>query len=59
MAKHSSLQEHHEGPEAANRFQSTLSRILSVPKDELAKREAAYQNTRPAKKSRRPKPVHP
>lgn len=48
-----------EGPEAARRFESTLKRIVSVPKDELVKREAAYQKSRRAKKTRRSKPVHP
>lgn len=37
----------------ARRFEATLSRILSVPKDELARREAAYKKARRAKKTRR------
>jgi hypothetical protein len=36
----------HEGPPAADRFDSAMSRILSVPKAELAKREADYQKSR-------------
>lgn len=47
------VSEHHEGPEAAQRFAQTVRRVLSVSKEELAKREAAYQKTRPARKSRR------
>jgi hypothetical protein len=43
----------HEGPDAARRFENTLSRVLHVPKDELAKREAAYQKKRRAQKSQK------
>ena len=52
MASSSERDEHHEGPEAARRFESTLKRVVSVPKAELVKREAAYQKTRRAKKTR-------
>lgn len=41
--------EYREGPDAAQRFDGTMRRILTVSKDELTKREAAYQ------KSKRPK----
>ncbi len=41
-----------EGDAAADRFRSNLTRMLSVPKDELAKREAAYQKSRRARKTR-------
>jgi hypothetical protein len=41
----------HEGPDAARRFETTLKRIVSVPKAELVKREAAYQKSRRAKKA--------
>jgi len=47
--------EHHEGPEAARRFEDTMTRVLTVSKAELTKREAAYQKARRAKKSRRSK----
>ena len=39
-----------EGPAAAQKFDDSMRRILSVPKAELTKREATYQKTR-----RRPK----
>jgi hypothetical protein len=41
-----------EGPGAARRFEHTLSRVLRVSKIELTKREAEYQQTRHASKSR-------
>jgi hypothetical protein len=44
--------EQHEGPEAARRFETTFRRIVTVPKAELVKREAAYQKARKAKKTR-------
>ena len=34
------------------RFDRTLSRMLKVSKEELAKREAAYKKSRRAKKTR-------
>lgn len=40
-----------EGPDAAQRFDRTMDRILRVSKDELAKREAAYQKTKPHRKA--------
>ena len=36
----------HEGPEAAQRFERTMSSVLTVSKTELTKREAAYKKTR-------------
>ncbi len=36
----------------ARRFEHTITRVLSVSKDELAKREAAYQKARRTKKTR-------
>ena len=48
--------EFHEGPDAARRFESVLGGMLSVPKDELAKREAAWKRSRKAKKTRSKKP---
>jgi hypothetical protein len=52
MAPSNNRDEQHEGPDAARRFESTLKRIVSVPKAELVKREAAYKKSRQAKKSR-------
>jgi hypothetical protein len=49
MASDDDRKEHHEGPEAARQFESTLKRVLSVPKAELDRREAAYQKQRKAK----------
>ena len=43
---------YHEGPEAAWRFDYTLRRLISVPKEELAKREAASHKGRLAKRNR-------
>jgi hypothetical protein len=42
-----------EGAEAAQRFEHTMHRVLSISKDELTKRENAYQKKRRAKKSRK------
>jgi hypothetical protein len=42
--------EHHEGPEAARRFEHTMSRVLTVSKAELDKREAAYKKSRRRRK---------
>ena len=52
MASADDRDEHREGPEAARRFATTLKRIVSVPKAELVKREAAYKKSRQAKKTR-------
>ncbi len=46
-----------EGPLAAVRFDSAMNRMLRVSKDELAKREAAYQEASRAKIRRGPKPT--
>jgi hypothetical protein len=40
-----------EGEANARRFERTLGRVLSVSKDELTKREDAYQKKRRAKKA--------
>ena len=45
--------EYREGTEAAQKFDDTMHRILSVPKAELTKREAAYQKSRRSKKTGR------
>ena len=47
--------EYREGAEAAQKFDDSMRRILSVPKAELAKREAAYRKTRQPRKTRRTK----
>lgn len=41
-----------DGPDNARRFERTMSRILTVSKHELTKREAAYKKSRRAKKTR-------
>lgn len=41
-----------EGPPAARRFEGALDRLLRVSKEELAKREAGYQQARAAKKGK-------
>lgn len=46
-----------EGPQAAHRFERTMDRLLSVPKEELAKRETAYQESRKTRKSLPSKPT--
>ncbi len=52
MASDDDPERHHEGPEAAKRFERTMSRVLTVSKGELDKREAAYKKSRRAKKRR-------
>jgi hypothetical protein len=37
--------EYHDGAEAARRFEHTMDRLLRVSKEELAKREAQYQES--------------
>jgi len=46
-----------EGPQAARRFDRAMGQILSVPKDELAKREAEYQESRQDKDRPGPRPT--
>lgn len=43
---------HHEGPEAARRFERALGRVLTVSKVELDKRAATDKKKRRAKKTR-------
>lgn len=52
MSADDERERHHEGPEAARRFEHTISHVLTVSKDELTKREAAYKKSRRAKKTR-------
>lgn len=42
-----------DGPSAARRFEDTLVHVLGVPKHELVKREAAYQQARLARPTNR------
>ena len=46
MKRHAAAPEYHEGPKAADRFTGLMRRVLSVSKDELAKREADYRKAR-------------
>jgi len=43
MASDDDGKDYHEGPDASRRAEHTLTRVLTVSKDELAKREAAYK----------------
>lgn len=47
------MAEYREGPDAARRFERTLGRLISVSKEELAKRDAAHQKARKGKYQRR------
>jgi hypothetical protein len=48
-----------EGPEAFAAFDSLVRRVLAVPHEEIKRREAKYQKTRPGlhgqKRGRKPK----
>jgi hypothetical protein len=46
-----------EGADAARRFEDTMDRLLRVSKEELARREAQYQNASRTKPRRGPKPT--
>lgn len=35
-----------KGPDAAQRFDQTMARVLTVSKEELSRRETAYQESR-------------
>jgi hypothetical protein len=48
--------EYHEGPDAARSAETVLRRILTVPKEELTRREAQYQKSRKAKSAPSRKP---
>jgi len=49
----------HEGPEAVTRFKSAMRRILSVPREELLRREAEYKAKAALNPRKRgPKPKH-
>lgn len=41
--------EYREGPDAARAAESLLQRVLTVPKRELERREAAYKTSRKTK----------
>jgi hypothetical protein len=51
-----------EGPEAAKRFDALVRKVLSVPHEEILRREAAYQKIRPlisgSKRGPKPKAKH-
>jgi hypothetical protein len=57
MASRPKRIEYYEGPEAAGRFDHAISRVLSVSKDELERREAEYQESRKGRPRRGPKPT--
>ncbi len=52
MAADDDRREYRAGPDAAHTFERSMSRILTVSKAELDKREAAYKKSRRAKKTR-------
>ena len=51
--------EYEEGPEATARFDALVRKVLSVPHEEILRREAEYQKTRPGlhgkKRGRKPR----
>jgi len=49
--------EYREGPAAAREAESLLRHILTVPKDELSRREAEYRQRRAVQKSQHSKPT--
>jgi hypothetical protein len=51
-ASHPHRPEFHEGPEAAQRAESAMRRIITVSKTELERREAAHKKSRGTKKTR-------
>ena len=53
MASEDDRKEYREGTDAARRFDATMQRLMKVSKDELTKREAAYQKASRAKPVRR------
>ena len=50
MASDNTRTQYPEGPDAARRFDDTLSRVMKVWKEERAKREAAYQKSSQSRK---------
>ena len=52
MASERNRAKYQEGPEAARRAEQAVTRLLTVSKEELARREAAYQKSRRAKRRR-------
>jgi hypothetical protein len=57
MASENGRKEYREGQEAADEFKRTMDRVLTVSKEELAKREAAYKKARRAKRTRAAKAI--
>jgi len=50
--------EYHEGSEAAHRFRQAMKHILSVPREEILRRESEYQKQaaqNPRKRGPKPK----
>lgn len=45
--------EYREGPDAARRFERTLGRLITVSKEELARRDLAHRKARKGKYQRR------
>lgn len=55
MSERKKPTEYHEGPEAAQRFERGVTRILSVSKEELERREYDYHKSREHLPRRGPK----
>lgn len=49
------IHEYDEGPSATDRFKSALKTILSVPREEMERREKKYQAEQALKPKRGPK----
>jgi hypothetical protein len=56
MASRRKPRQYEEGAEAARQFNGAVRQILSVSREELAKREAEYQESIKDKPRRGPKP---
>jgi len=52
MASEDDRKNYREGTTAARRFEQTMGRVLKVSKEELTKREVAYQKSRRTKRRR-------
>jgi hypothetical protein len=55
MKSRQRVYEYEEGTDAARRFESAVTRVLRVSKEELAKREETYQKSRAQKDRPSPK----
>lgn len=56
MASRPKRADYHEGPEAAWRFEHAMHRLIRVPKEELDRREAEYNESRRSQAKPGPKP---